>query len=85
MALVGFLFIVAMVIKLFWWLVAAVGVYYAVRVAQRLQRDYQAAAARTAALNAAIIKRCDQQHAWVQAGDPRGVFGRGFKELHFPS
>jgi hypothetical protein len=45
---------------------------YLLRAAQ-LERRARAAAAREREL--ALIRRCDQQHAWVLSGDERGIYG----------
>lgn len=59
----------------FWWIVAAAGavaVYAIVRAVMRSRAEHRAAWADYHALLAA---RADQQHAWVQRGDDRGIFG----------
>ncbi|AEJ93182.1 hypothetical protein FDG57_gp044 [Mycobacterium phage Mutaforma13] len=37
--------------------------------------EYRAAVARERAEALAVVARADRQHAWVMAGDPRGVYG----------
>lgn len=76
MRLVGFVLLVGFVAAYFWWIVAGVvivaAVYYAPSVWGRV-REFEE---RRRAGLAAVVARCDQQHAWVLAGDPRGFYGR---------
>jgi hypothetical protein len=39
-------------------------------------KDVAAEEAAEARRQAAVVKRADQQHAWVLAGDDRGVYGQ---------
>lgn len=57
------------------WLVALAAVYVAAYVGWWWYRQQRAAEAATQREHAAIAARADQQHAWVMAGDPRGVYG----------
>lgn len=61
----------------FWWLVAiAVCVCFH---APKVWAAHEARVAQEQARAAAIIKRCDQQHAWVLAGDLRGTYGANYE------
>lgn len=60
----------------FWWLILMLSVAAGAGVAMwcfvtrwdaRLERQHQA--------HAALVARADQQHAWILAGDDRGVHG----------
>jgi uncharacterized membrane protein len=73
--LFGFLWFVAMIIKLIWFILGAVLLYalfVVVRHQLRLADDRREAEARLAAQVAA---RAEQQHHWVLQGDDRGVYG----------
>jgi uncharacterized membrane protein len=73
--LFGFLWFVAMIIKLIWFILGAVLLYalfVVVRHQLRLADDRREAEARHAAQVAA---RAEQQHHWVLQGDDRGVHG----------
>jgi hypothetical protein len=72
---VGVLLVVGFIGAYFWWIVAAAAVVGAVLVTRRMLRAAQAQAADLAARNAELAARADQQHQWVMAGDPRGVYG----------
>jgi len=71
----AFLVVIAIIIKFFWFIVAAavmVGTFYLVRAMVRAGR------ARRAAYDAycgEIAARADQQHYWVLRGDDRGTYG----------
>jgi hypothetical protein len=61
------------VVALLWWSVRSLERWLTTRDARR--------AARVAAL-AAVAGRADQQHAWVLAGDDRGVYGEYRPEVY---
>ena len=69
------LVVIAIIIKLFWWIVAGVamvGVFYLGRAMMRANRARRAA---YAAYCAELAARADQQHNWVLQGDGRGIYG----------
>jgi hypothetical protein len=68
---VGGLLVVGFVGAYFWWIVAALAVVALVYFARR----WWLADCQRVAEHAAIAVRADQQHAWVLAGDDRGVHG----------
>jgi hypothetical protein len=73
--LVALLVVVALVVK-FWWLIAAaVGMFCVVhwtrRVADARAERVEVERRRLAGL----VARADRQHNWVLQGDPRGTFG----------
>jgi uncharacterized membrane protein len=71
----GFLILVALIIRLIWWIlgtVALVVLFFVVRAQLRAARARADAAARRAAQ---IAARAEQQHRWVLRGDERGVYG----------
>jgi len=81
MQLIGLLLAAALVIKLWPWIVGIaaliVAVVWARRAADRHAGRIEAKRRRLAELAA----RADQQHAWVMAGDDRGVYGPDGAEL----
>jgi hypothetical protein len=58
------------------WLVAAAVVYIAARVGWWWYTQQLAAQAAAQREHTAIAARADQQHAWVLAGDDRGIYGK---------
>ena len=75
-ALLGLAVLAAVLIKLLPWLLAAAALWACLKAARWVAVDTaRRVAARQAAIEA-LIARCDQQHAWVLAGDDRGVYGQ---------
>ena len=72
---VGLVLLIGFIGAYFWWIVAAVAVVAAVYFGRQLWRAHCARVAELKAEHARIAARADQQHAWVLAGDDRGVFG----------
>jgi uncharacterized membrane protein len=71
----GFLILLALIIRLIWWILgvtALVVLFYVVRAQMRAARVRAEADARRAAQ---IAARAEQQHRWVLQGDERGVYG----------
>jgi uncharacterized membrane protein len=71
----GILMLVALVIRLIWWIlgvVVLVVLFHAVRAQLRAARARAEADSRRAAQ---IAARAEQQHRWVLRGDERGVYG----------
>ena len=73
--LVGVLLVVGLVGAYFWWIVAALAAVALVYFARRWWLAHRQRVAEREAEHAAIAARADQQHAWVLAGDDRGVCG----------
>jgi hypothetical protein len=73
--LIGALFVVGLIIRYFWWIVAVVAVVAAVKWVPRVWARHQAAVEAWQAEPRAVAARADQQHAWVMAGEDRGVYG----------
>jgi hypothetical protein len=74
-SLFGVLMVIALIIKLIWWILGAIVLYVLFRVGRsqlRLARARREAAAGRAAQVAA---RAEQQHRWVLRGDDRGIYG----------
>lgn len=74
-SLFGILLMVALIIKLIYWILGAIVVVVLVRVVcaqtRAARARWEAAVHRAAQLAA----RADQQHRWVLRGDERGVYG----------
>jgi type II secretory pathway pseudopilin PulG len=67
--------LVALIIKLIWWILGAAALYLLFRVVRsqlRLAQARRQAGERRAALT---VARADRQHRWVLSGDPRGIYG----------
>jgi hypothetical protein len=73
--LVGILLLIGFVGAYFWWSVAAVAGAALIWGAQLAFREIRAEEVAEARRQAAVARRADQQHAWVMAGDERGVCG----------
>jgi hypothetical protein len=74
-SLFGILMLIALIIKLIWWIlgaIALVGLFCVVRAQLRAARALREADARRFAQLAA---RAEQQHRWVLRGDERGIYG----------
>jgi hypothetical protein len=74
-SLFGVLMLVALIIKIIWWILGAIVLYVLFWVGRsqlRLARTRREAEARRAAQVAA---RAEQQHRWVLRGDDRGIYG----------
>jgi hypothetical protein len=70
----------AYALGLLWWLAAAAALFVAARVGAAWYRRMRAAAVLEEQRRAAIADRADQQHQWVMAGDPRGVYGVNYSD-----
>jgi beta-lactamase regulating signal transducer with metallopeptidase domain len=71
----GVLMLIALIIRLIWWILGAavlVVLFYVVRAQLRASRARAEADARRAAQ---IAARADQQHRWILRGDERGIYG----------
>lgn len=73
--LLGLAFVVGAVIHYFWWIVAALALYAAVKLANEAADRSLAAHTAQAAENARLIAQADRQHGWVCEGDERGIYG----------
>jgi hypothetical protein len=73
--LFGVLMVIALIIKLIWWILSAIVLYVLFRLGRsqlRLARTRRAAEARRAA---EVALRAEQQHRWTLQGDDRGIYG----------
>jgi hypothetical protein len=74
-SLFGILMLIALIIKLIWWIlgaIALVGLFHVVRAQLRAAHARTEAEARRAAQ---IAARAEQQHHWILQGDERGIYG----------
>ena len=75
-SLFGVLMVIALMIKLIWWILGAVVLYVLFRIVRwqlRLDRARREAQARHAA---EIAARAEQQHRWILQGDDCGIYGQ---------
>jgi hypothetical protein len=76
---VGILLLIGFVGAYFWWIVAVTAVVGLTWLAARrypiARAEFEADTRHRAQRAAALVRRADQQHAWVMAGDDRGVYG----------
>jgi len=72
---IGVLLLIGFVGAYFWWIVALVAAVALIWGAQLAFREIRAEEVAEARRQAAVARRADQQHAWVLAGDERGVYG----------
>jgi hypothetical protein len=72
---IGILLLIGFVGAYFWWIVALAAVAALIWGAQLAFREIRAEEVAEARRQAAVARRADQQHAWVMAGDDRGVYG----------
>jgi hypothetical protein len=74
-SLFGMLMLVALIIKLIWWILGAVVLYVLFRVCRSQLRSAQAAREAEARRAAQVAARADQQHRSILSGDDRGIYG----------
>ncbi len=73
--LFGMMMLVALIIRLIWWILGAAALYLLFRVARAQLRAAQASRESQARRAAQVAARAEQQHGWVLRGDDRGVYG----------
>lgn len=73
--LVAVLVLVAIVIKLIWWILATIALVGSFFLARAVLRWYGWRAAARARRRRELAARADQQHDWVLRGDDRGIDG----------
>jgi hypothetical protein len=81
-ALFVLLFVVGFIAKFFWWIVAVLGAIVLFRLLLWLASYVSDRLDERDAKRAALVARADQQHAWVLAGDDRGVHGEYRPEVY---
>lgn len=69
------LLLLAVIVRYFWWFVGVVLLWVLVWFMHDVAHQFVTRRAIEVAQRTALIARCDQQHAWVLAGDDRGTFG----------
>lgn len=70
------LLVIGFVGAYFWWIVAVAAVAGFVWMTVKAFQDIAAQEAVEARRRAVVVRRADQQHAWMLAGDDRGVYGQ---------
>jgi hypothetical protein len=70
-----FLGLMAMVYKLWPFFLLGLFIWSAALLAKPVLRSIREEDARNAKARADLIRRCEQQHDWTLAGDPRGTYG----------
>ncbi len=70
------LVIVALFLRFFWYLAAAIGLAVVIWWCARAWRRYQARIQLARQRDAEIAARADRQNLWVEQGDERGVYGQ---------
>ena len=76
------LLLVGFLVKFWWLILAALVVVVAACLGWWCCMQIDAADAWDRRERAALIERADQQHAWVLAGDDRGVYGEFHPEVY---
>jgi len=75
----GLLIVIGLIIKYIWWILGALGlvvaVWLAVIIGKEVAQRRREAAKRRRHQHNRLIAQADRQHAWVLAGDSRGVYG----------
>jgi hypothetical protein len=74
-SLLGFLFLVGLVVAYWQWVLAAVVVVLIVKAAPIAWADFKSHQAAERQRLRRLIARADQQHLWAMSGDVRGVYG----------
>lgn len=78
---IGLLFLIGLIIKYIWWILAAIGLILTFWIIAACIRRYQSVEAARQRRLAEIAARADQQHRWVLDGDQRGIYGEEGAEL----
>ena len=78
---IGVLFLIGLIIKYIWWILAALGLVLTFWIITSCVRHYQSVEAARRRRAAEIAARADQQHRWVLDGDHRGIYGEEGAEL----
>ncbi|HUB56220.1 MAG TPA: hypothetical protein VMB04_13775 [Mycobacterium sp.] len=71
----GFLILIALIIRLIWWILGVTTLVVLFCVVRGQMRAARARADADARRAAQIAARAEQQHRWVLRGDERGVYG----------
>lgn len=79
--LIGVLFLIGLIIKYIWWILAALGLILTFWIITSCVHHYQSVEEARRRRAAEIAARADQQHRWVLDGDHRGIYGEDGTEL----
>ncbi len=74
-SLFGFLMLIALIIKLIWWILGAIALFVLFCIVRVQLRAADARRAADAQRAAELAARAEQQHRWVLRGDERGTYG----------
>lgn len=73
--LIAVLLVVGIIVRFIWWIVGIACLAVAVWACKRAYTQIRASQQARRQQLAELAARADQQHAWVLAGDERGVYG----------
>jgi len=75
----GLLIVIALIIEYIWWILGAlslaVAVWLAIVIGKEVAQHRREAAKRRRHQRNRLIAQADKHHAWVLAGDSRGIYG----------
>jgi hypothetical protein len=74
-SLFGILMVIALIIKLIWWILGAIAIVVLFRLVRAQLRAARAQREVDASRVAQLAARAEQQHRWVLRGDERGIYG----------
>lgn len=72
----GMLLVLAVIGLLWKWILGAAAVVVVWLLVRTAVREHYAVEDIVAEMKADLVARADEQHRWVLAGDPRGIYGR---------
>lgn len=78
---IGVLFLIGLIIKYIWWILAALGLVLTIWIITSCVRHYQSVEEARQRRATEIAARTEQQHRWVLDGDHRGIYGEEGAEL----
>jgi beta-lactamase regulating signal transducer with metallopeptidase domain len=74
-SLFGILMLIALIIKLIWWILGVIAIVVLFRLVRAHLRAARAQREVDARCVAQLAARAEQQHRWVLRGDERGIYG----------
>ncbi len=75
-SLIGFLFIVGLIIKFIWWILGAIALVLLFFVMRSIVRSERAVREANARRCAELVAHAEEQHRWILEGDDRGIYGQ---------
>lgn len=73
--LIGLLFLAGFVLAYFWWIVAAVAIWWAYQGYLEAVAELETEHAARVAEGDRLVANADREHGWILADDERGIFG----------